>query len=82
MTHFSTENCRFRVTERDPLQWRRQKAAGVLVGRGKRGGASEELREALQRLYKEEKENRRLRQRLERAETIIAVQKNSRRCCR
>ena len=58
-------------------QWRRQKAAGVLVGRGKRGGAPEELREALQRLYKEEKENRRLRQRLERAETIIAVQKLS-----
>jgi transposase-like protein len=56
-------------------KWRRQLAAGTLGTPGKRAGTPDELRAALQRVAKAERENRRLRQRLERAETIIDVQK-------
>jgi len=57
-------------------KWRRQQATGALRTAGhKRAGAAEELRTALQQLAKAERENRQLRGRLERAETIISVQK-------
>lgn len=57
-------------------QWRRQRAAGTLSTAGKQAGTpTEELRTALQQVVKVERENRRLRQQLDRAETIIAVQK-------
>ena len=56
-------------------KWRRQVATGALGTRGKRAATGDELNTALQRLAKAERENRRLRQRLERAETIIEVQK-------
>lgn len=54
-------------------KWRRQLATPR--PRGKGTNAPEELRLAQQQLAKVERENRRLRQRLERAETIIEVQK-------
>ncbi|MFP5226202.1 MAG: transposase [Acidobacteriota bacterium] len=56
-------------------KWRREFAAGAVDGSGKRAPAAEELRMARQRLAKAERENHRLRQQLDRAETIIAVQK-------
>ena len=56
-------------------KWRREFAAGAVDGRGKRVPATEELRMARQRVAKVERENRRLRQQLERADTIISVQK-------
>lgn len=55
-------------------KWRREFVAGV-DGSGKQAPAKEELRIARQRLAKAERENHRLRQQLDRAETIIAVQK-------
>lgn len=56
-------------------KWRRQLATGALGSGGKRPGRPDELRDALQHLAKAERENRRLRQRLERAEIVIEVQK-------
>jgi len=55
-------------------KWRTQRAAGRLQGRRKTAGKAE-LDAALKRVAAVERENRRLRQRLERAETIISVQK-------
>jgi transposase len=55
-------------------KWRAQRAAGRLQGRKKTAGKAE-LDAALKRVAAVERENRRLRQRLERAETIISVQK-------
>lgn len=55
-------------------KWRREFAAAV-DGSGKRAPAKEELRLARQRLVKVERENQQLRQKLERANTIITVQK-------
>ena len=54
--------------------WRRQRAAGRLVAGAarKQSAADRELRRALAH---EKRDNQRLRQRLERAEIIIAVQK-------
>lgn len=54
--------------------WRQQRAAGKLQATRK-GFAKAELDAALRRVSSVERENRRLRQRLQRAETIIAVQK-------
>ena len=51
-------------------KWRREFNDG-----GKRAPAKEELQLARQRLAKVERENQRLRQQLDRAETIISVQK-------
>lgn len=56
-------------------KWRREFADGAPGGRGKRAAAGDELRAARQQLAKAERENRRLRHRLEQAETIITVQK-------
>lgn len=56
-------------------KWRREFATGAVDGSGKRAPAAEELRMARQRLAKAERENHRLRQQLDRAETIISVQK-------
>ena len=56
-------------------KWRREFAAGASDVSGKRAPAKEELRMARQRLAKAERENHRLLQQLDRAETIIAVQK-------
>ena len=55
--------------------WRRQRAAGALQAGKKRAPASAELQQALRQLAAAERDNRRLKQRLERAETILAVQK-------
>ena len=53
--------------------WRRQREAGLLVaGKGRVVG---ELQEARHALAQAQRENRRLQERLERAETIISVQK-------
>lgn len=54
--------------------WRRQRSAGRLVAGGARKQSAVE-RELRRELAGEKRENERLRQRLERAETIIAVQK-------
>jgi len=56
-------------------KWRQQRATGTLSVAGKRAATPEDLRLALQQLAKVERENRRLRQQLDRAETIISVQK-------
>jgi transposase-like protein len=58
-------------------KWRREFATGAAAvdGGGKRAPAAEELRMARQRLAVAERENHRLRQQLDRAETIISVQK-------
>jgi len=56
-------------------KWRREFAAGAVDASGHRAPGKEELREARQRLAKAERENHRLREQLDRAETIIAVQK-------
>ena len=56
-------------------KWRRQQATGTLQTPGRRAGPPAELRTVLQQLAKAERENRQLRQRLGRAETIISVQK-------
>jgi hypothetical protein len=53
--------------------WRRQRAAGLLVER--KGSGSTALQEARRALAKAERDNRRLQKRLEQAETIISVQK-------
>lgn len=53
--------------------WRRQRAAGLLVER--KGSGSTALQEARRALVKAERDNRRLQKRLEQAETIISVQK-------
>jgi transposase len=55
-------------------KWRAQRAAGRLQGRKQTAGKVE-LDAALKRVAAVERENRRLRQRLERAETVISVQK-------
>ena len=60
-------------------KWRQQRATGALTNSGARAKGSAE---AARHTTAVERENRRLRQRLERAETIIAVQKNSVRCCK
>ena len=53
--------------------WRRQREAGLLAtGKGRAAGEVEEARRALARA---QRENRRLQERLARAETIISVQK-------
>jgi transposase len=54
--------------------WRRQRAAGRLVAGGGRKQSAVE-RELRRELARKKRENERLRQRLERAETIIVVQK-------
>ena len=54
--------------------WRRQRAAGQLRAASKTATKAN-LDEALRRAASVERENRRLRQRLQRAETIITVQK-------
>jgi len=56
-------------------KWRQQRAAGRLEP--KRRSPKAERDAALRRVADLERENRRLRQGLQRAETIIAVQKNS-----
>lgn len=54
--------------------WRQQRAAGKLQV-ARKGSTKAELDAALRRAASVERENRRLRQRLQRAETIITVQK-------
>ena len=54
------------------LRW--ELATGPIDGSGKRAPAAEDLRMARQRLAKAERENHRLRQQLDRAETIISFQ--------
>jgi len=54
-------------------KWRRQRAAGSLQRRG-RGRGSPDASAAVRQVTALERENRRLRQRLDRAETIIAAQ--------
>ena len=56
-------------------KWRRQVTTGDLGTRGKRAGTGADMKTTLQQLARAERENRRLRLRLERAETIIEVQK-------
>ncbi len=53
--------------------WRRQRAAGALQTGKKRAAA--DLQQALRQLVAAEREIRHLKQRLERAETILTVQK-------
>ena len=57
--------------------WRRARARGDLVGRGmsKRGPKARPVDESAKRIMKLERENRRLKRRLERAEAVIDVQK-------
>lgn len=57
--------------------WRRARARGDLVGRGmrKRGPKARPVDEGAKRIMKLERENRRLKRRLERAEAVIDVQK-------
>jgi transposase len=54
-------------------KWRRQRAAGSLQRSG-RGRASADASTAVRQVTALERENRRLRQKLDRAETIIAAQ--------
>lgn len=57
--------------------WRRARARGDLVGTGirKRGPKARPVDESSKRIMKLERENRRLKRRLERAEAVIDVQK-------
>jgi len=57
--------------------WRRARARGDLVGPGmrRRGPKARPVDEGAKRIMKLERENRRLRRRLERAEAVIDVQK-------
>ena len=57
--------------------WRRARARGDLVGPGmrKRGPKARPVDEGAKRIMKLERENRRLKRRLERAEAVIDVQK-------
>jgi transposase len=57
--------------------WRRARARGDLVSRGmrKRGPKARRVDEGAKRIMKLERENRRLKRRLERAEAVIEVQK-------
>jgi len=57
--------------------WRRARARGDLVGSGmrKRGPKVRPVDEGAKRIMKLERENRRLKRRLERAEAVIDVQK-------
>jgi len=57
--------------------WRRARARGDLVGPGirKRGSKARPVDEGAKRIMKLERENRRLKRRLERAEAVIDVQK-------
>ena len=57
--------------------WRRARARGDLVGPGmrKRGPKARPVDEGAKRIMRLERENRRLKRRLERAEAVIDVQK-------
>ena len=57
--------------------WRRARSRGDLVGRGmrKRGPKARPVDEGAKRIMKLERENRRLKRQLERAEAVIDVQK-------
>jgi transposase-like protein len=57
--------------------WRRQYREGALSGLNRKRGRKEKRSPEERRISELEKENRRLRQRLKRAETIIEVQKKA-----